>query len=147
MTTLLLPASLGSSAFQRACHILCPQATKELDPIARAVLSALCRSSYIRLPGSALLPALDDLPLAPQAWASSSLQCLHYQAGSSGCEAHEDRCLLTLIFAPGEPGLQVRAGVRWRHRPTQVSTASDLPCTANGPADVITSSKHVAELA
>lgn len=84
------------------------QATKTLDRIARSALAALCRSSFVRLPGSALVPVLDDLPLAPQAWASSSLQSFRYRPGSSGCEAHEDRSLLVLIHAPGQPGLQVR---------------------------------------
>ncbi len=83
-------------------------ASQALDPIARTALAALCRSSFMRLPGAALAPALDDLPLPPQAWAASSLQCFRYRAGSSGCEAHEDRALLTLLYAPGEPGLQVR---------------------------------------
>lgn len=83
------------------------QASSALDPIARSLLAALCRSAFVRLPGSALAPALDDLPLPPRAWASSSLQCFHYHAGSGGCEGHEDRPLLTLIYAPGQPGLQV----------------------------------------
>lgn len=83
------------------------QASSALDPMARSLLAALCRNAFVRLPGSALAPVLDDLPLPPRAWASSSLQCFHYRACSGGCEGHEDRPLLTLIYAPGQPGLQV----------------------------------------
>ncbi|PRW33898.1 RING U-box superfamily isoform 4 [Chlorella sorokiniana] len=90
-------------------------ASGALDPIARSLLAVLCRSAYVRLAGSAFVPALDDLPLPPRAWASSSLQCFRYRAGSGGCEGHEDRALLTLIYAPGQPGLQVQdAGGQWR---------------------------------
>lgn len=94
------------------------QASSALDPIARSLLAALCRSAFVHLPGSALAPVLDDLPLPPRAWASSSLQCFHYRAGSGGCEGQEDRPLLILIYAPGQPGLQVGVQVGyvcWQH--------------------------------
>ncbi len=87
------------------------QASAELDGVARTALAALLRSQLVRLPGNALAAALDELPLAPHSWASSSLQCFSYGPGSSGCETHEDRSLLTLIWAPNEHGLQVRG--RW----------------------------------
>lgn len=83
------------------------QAAQELDSIALTVLSAALRSQCVRLPGNALAAALDDLPLPPHAWASSTLQCFSYGAASSGCEEHVDKRLLTLIHAPGQPGLQV----------------------------------------
>lgn len=68
------------------------------------------RSQLVRAPGNALSSALDDLPLPPHAWAASSLQAFRYGPASTGCEDHVDKRLLTLIWAPGQPGLQVSGG-------------------------------------
>ncbi|KAL4448179.1 hypothetical protein ABPG75_005398 [Micractinium tetrahymenae] len=86
------------------------QASEGLDAAARVLLGATLRGRLLRLPGlSALASALDDLPLPPHAWASSSLQCFGYGEQSAGCEGHVDKGLLTLVWAPGAHGLEVRA--------------------------------------
>ena len=92
------------------------EGAEQLDSIARAALSALLRGGLLRLQGCALASALDDRPLARNAWAASRLHALWYRADGTGagCEAHVDRHILTLIYAPGEAGLQVQAaGGAW----------------------------------
>ena len=92
----------------------------DLDMVSVAVLQALCRSQrYVRASPSALLALTDDLPLLPHVWSSSCLQALHCWAGadaapgsSGGGEAREDCSLLTVIYAPGQPGLEVGCWAR-----------------------------------
>jgi hypothetical protein len=61
------------------------QASEGLDGAARQLMAATPCGRLLRLPGSALTAALDDLPLPPHTRASSSLQCLNYEPAYSGC--------------------------------------------------------------
>ena len=67
------------------------QASEGLDTAARQLLSAALRGGLLRLPGTSFGRELDDLPLAANLWASSSLQCFSYSKHTAGCEAHVDK--------------------------------------------------------
>ncbi|EIE21755.1 ubiquitin-domain-containing protein [Coccomyxa subellipsoidea C-169] len=83
-----------------------------MDSIARTCLGALANAARLR---NAFVPLLDDLPITDRA--ASVLELIHYnpQRGTDtsdiqwGCEAHEDRGLLTVIYSPLSRGLEVQS--------------------------------------
>ena len=88
------------------------------DDIAREQLEGLAKS--LQLPPAAFLPILDSTALNSRRQSASSLEAIHYMlpeaAAADGgapeaCEAHEDKGLLTLIYADTEQGLQVGCNV------------------------------------
>ena len=75
----------------------------------RTILSALAQSSALGLRGDAFSALLDNLPLKPLSFSSSVLTFLSYRQCPAAlyAEAHDDKGLLTAVFAPGW-GLQVQ---------------------------------------
>ena len=90
---------------------------QSFDDIARETLEGIANT--LQLPEAAFLPILDSLALDSRKQSASSLEAIHYMlpdgaaadvGGPEACEAHEDKGLLTLIYADTEHGLQVGQG-------------------------------------
>ena len=84
------------------------------DDIARDQLEGIAKS--LQLPTAAFLPILDSKALNCKKQSSSSLEAIHYLlpegaaadvGAPEACEAHEDKGMLTLIYADTQQGLQV----------------------------------------
>ena len=80
------------------------------DDIAREQLEGIAKS--LQLPAATFLPILDPTAVDSSRQSASSLEVVHYMlpadlGAPEACEAHEDKGLLTLIYADTERGLQV----------------------------------------
>lgn len=83
-----------------------------LSDIARENLQGLEKT--LQLPAGAFLPFLESTAVDSGKQSSCSLEAIHYKlpegAGSgslTACESHEDKGLLTVIYADTYRGLQV----------------------------------------
>lgn len=83
------------------------QAYGVMDGTARLVLSALCRSSLLRLRSDAFSPMLDDLPLSRSAQGSSCLAAKAFIDNFSHLSAAETSAVCSNLFA--DPQVCVRA--------------------------------------
>ena len=88
------------------------QAFDVLNNAAKVILTALTKSLYLRTKSTVFDSILDDPLLEPGQVSSSRLDAIHYASAEDandvgGCQTHEDKGLLTIIFADGKAGLQV----------------------------------------
>jgi hypothetical protein len=83
-----------------SCLPVCPQAYGILESTARLVLSALCRSSLLRLRSDALSGVLDDLPLSRSLQGSSCLAARAFVDNFSHLSAAEGGAVLPLFADP-----------------------------------------------
>ena len=111
------------------------QASEGLDTAARQLLVAASRGGLLRLPGTTFGKELDDLPLAANLWASSSLQCFRYGEHSAGCEAHVDKGEGMRRRQGRDAGSVALQVLHWRGTtPAGTEAAMRCPC-ARRPAD------------
>ncbi len=119
-------------------HVLL-QAFRVLNRAANTVLTALSKSPYMRTNLNIFDSILDDPVLDPGKVASSKVDAIHYYDTETareggGCPAHEDRGLLTVIFADTDAGLQVRYTTVWNVTTELQKIASKIEkttCTFN----------------
>ena len=87
---------------------------QSLDDIAREQMQGL--ETSLQLPAGAFSSRLDSKPVDSSKQSASSLEALHYMLPEGAaahldaleaCEAHEDKGLLTVIYADTAQGLQV----------------------------------------
>lgn len=85
-----------------------------MDDIARGLLEGL--AGALQLPAATFLPLLDLTAVDSSKRSASSLEAIHYMlpqnantgsGATEACEAHEDKGLLTVVYADTEQGLQV----------------------------------------
>jgi hypothetical protein len=82
------------------------QASLELDGVARTLLAALAAGQGMRC--DTFLPLMDDVTYSKAG--SSCLEAIRYKADGAmlGCEQHEDKGLLSLIWCPEGGALKAR---------------------------------------